>query len=85
MNEVKQELDEQRKELHEAKEKNKLLQRANEILQRKCDVLMEQQKRIETNVDDIQKKTIAALEKKCTSLQTAAMPLPVPPVLYISD
>ena len=79
MNEVKQELDEQRKELHEAKEKNKLLQRANEILQRKCDVLKEQQKRIETNVDDIQNEMITALEKKCTSLQTAAMPLPVPP------
>ena len=79
LNDLKQAHREQREELHEAKEKNKLLQRVNENLQSICDVLKEQQKRIETNVDDLQKRKIVALENKCASLQTATMPLPVPP------
>lgn len=83
LDEVRQELDdlkqahhEQKEELCEAKEKNEHLQRANENLQRVCDALNAEQKQIEANIDDIQTKTIAALEKK---LQTTTMPLPVPP------
>lgn len=86
LDEVKQELDnlkqahhEQKEELHEAKEKNEHLQRANENLQRVCDVLKAEQKQIEASVDDIRTKKITTLEKKCTSLQTTMMPLPVPP------
>ena len=85
LDEVKQELDtlkqahcEQREELREAQEKNKLLQRANENLQRVCDVLKAKQNQIKTNVDTVQQRKITALEKKCTSPQTAMMPLPVP-------
>jgi hypothetical protein len=87
LEEVKQELsglkqahDQQREELREAKEENKFLWRANENLQRVCDVLKAEQKQIESHVDDIQNQKIAALEK---SLQTASMPLPVPPFYII--
>jgi hypothetical protein len=69
----------QREELREAKEKNKFFQRANENLQRVCDVLKAEQKQIEANIDDIQKRKITALEKKYTALQAATTPLPVPP------
>jgi TNF receptor-associated factor 4 len=80
LDEVKQELgdlkrehDQQREELREAKEENKFLCRANENFQRVCDVLQAEQKQIEANLDNIQNRKIAALEKKCTSLHTATM------------
>ena len=79
LGDLKQVHRQQGEELREAKEENKLLWRANENLQRVCDVLKAEQKRIEANIDDIQKRKILALEKKCTSLQAASMPLPVPP------
>jgi TNF receptor-associated factor 4 len=78
-----QSLDEMKKELVDLKlahhQQREELREGNE---RVCDVLKAEQKQIEANaeVDDVQKRKITALEKKCTSLQTAAMPLPVPPV-----
>ena len=79
LGDLKQAHHQQREELREAKEENKLLQRANESLQRVCNVLKTEQKQIEANVDDIQKRKITGLEKKYSSLQAASMPLPVPP------
>jgi TNF receptor-associated factor 4 len=77
LDEVKQELGDLKREhdhqLREAKEENKFLQGANENLQRVYDVLQAEQKQIEANVDDIQKRKIATLEKKYTSLHTATM------------
>ena len=100
LDEVEQELDDlkqaqrqQGEELREAKEENKFLRRANENLKRVCDVLKAEQKQIGANVDDIQTRKIATLEKKYTSLRTTTMkqwkelqthttPLPVPPFYF---
>ena len=70
LGDLKQAHRQQGEELREAKEENKLLQGANENLQRVCDVLKAEQKQIEANVDDIQKRKITTLEEKYASLQT---------------
>ena len=61
---MKQELGNLKQAHHQQGEE---LREAKENLQRVCDVLKAEQKQIEANVDDIQKRKIATLEKKYTS------------------
>ena len=83
LGDLKQAHRQQREELRQAKE-------ANENLQR---VLKAEQKQIEADINDIQRRKITTLEEKYTSIQTTMMkqreelqmhttPLPVPPFYF---
>ena len=81
----KEELDQMKQELSEVKKKNDHLQKTNKDMQKICSELKKGQNAVKVDINEhkaIQKSKFDDLEKKCVSLQTYTVPLPVPPYYF---